>query len=62
MPERAGFNLVEWGYPVLLATLGQALVASILLILLPLLALRRAPPARNVGRNRASGWCSTSPP
>lgn len=44
MPERAGFNLVEWGYPVLLATLGQALVASILLILLPLLALRRAPP------------------
>ncbi|MGZ8496641.1 MAG: SAM-dependent methyltransferase, partial [Candidatus Binatia bacterium] len=44
MPERAGFNLVEWGYPVLLATLGQALVASILLILSPLLALRRAPP------------------
>ena len=43
LPERAGFNLVEWGYPVLLATLGQALVASVLLILSPLLALRRAP-------------------
>jgi Spermine/spermidine synthase domain len=43
MPERAGFNLVEWGYPVLLATLAQALVASIVLILLPLLLLRRTP-------------------
>jgi hypothetical protein len=43
MPERAGFNLVEWGYPILLATLAQALVASIVLILLPLLLLRQAP-------------------
>ena len=41
LPERAGFNLVEWGYPVLLTTLAQALVASIMLILLPLVALRR---------------------
>ena len=43
LPEHAGFNLVEWGYPVLLATLAQAIVASGVLILLPLLALRRAP-------------------
>jgi hypothetical protein len=34
---------VEWGYPVLLATLAQAAVASVVLVLLPLLALRRAP-------------------
>jgi hypothetical protein len=39
LPERAGFNLVEWGYPVLLATLAQAIAASVGLVLLPLLAL-----------------------
>ena len=50
LPERAGFNLVEWGYPVLLATLAQAAVASVVLVLLPLLALRRAP-----GQPRAAG-------
>jgi hypothetical protein len=43
MPERAGFNLVEWGYPVLLATLAQAIIAGVVLILLPLSALRRPP-------------------
>jgi spermidine synthase len=39
--DHGGLNLVEWGYPVLLATLGQAAAASTVLILLPLLALRR---------------------
>ena len=41
MPHRSGFNLIEWGYPVLLATLAQAIVASTVLILLPLAAWRR---------------------
>jgi SAM-dependent methyltransferase len=41
MPNRSGFNLIEWGYPVLLATLAQAIVASTVLILLPLVARRR---------------------
>ena len=50
LPERAGFNLVEWGYPVLLATLAQALIASVVLILLPLLALRRHPGSARGGR------------
>jgi hypothetical protein len=36
MPERAGLNLIDWGYPVLLATIGQALIASSILITLPL--------------------------
>ncbi len=39
--HQGGLNLIEWGYPVLLATLAQALVASVVLILLPLLAFRR---------------------
>jgi hypothetical protein len=41
MPHRGGFNLIEWGYPVLLATLAQAIVISTVLILLPLAARRR---------------------
>jgi hypothetical protein len=41
MPNRSGFNLIEWSYPVLLATLAQAIVASSVLILLPLAARRR---------------------
>lgn len=39
-PERSGVNLVEWGYPVVAATLLQAGVASAVLILLPLAAFR----------------------
>ncbi len=34
--ERGGVSLMEWGYPVLVATLAQATLAGILLILLPL--------------------------
>ena len=54
-PERAALNMVEWGYPLLLATLVQALVASLLLIAAPLLALRQregpaAPAATEKGR------------
>ncbi len=34
--------LLEWGYPVLIATLIQATAAGVLLILLPLLVTRGA--------------------
>jgi len=34
--ERGGLGLLEWGYPVLVATLAQAVIASVVLILLPL--------------------------
>jgi SAM-dependent methyltransferase len=37
LKEQGGLPLLEWGYPVLVATLAQALLASLLLILLPLL-------------------------
>lgn len=46
LPEIAGLKgsggapLIEWGYPILVATLAQAVAASALLILLPLVALR----------------------
>lgn len=38
--DRGGLNLIEWGYPVILATLAQAIVVGAALILLPLIALR----------------------
>lgn len=37
-----GMGLLEWGYPVLLATLVQAAIASMLLIIMPLLIIRSA--------------------
>ena len=39
--ERGGLPLLEWGYPLLVATLVQALVLGAVLILLPLRRLRR---------------------
>jgi SAM-dependent methyltransferase len=55
LKDRGGLPLLEWGYPVLIATLAQALAASVLLILLPLAAVARradggAPPALSVVR------------
>jgi hypothetical protein len=41
--ERGGMSLMEWGYPILVATLVQALVAGVVLILLPLALSRRLP-------------------
>jgi len=41
LKERGGLPLLEWGYPVLIATLVQAVAASVLLILLPLVVLAR---------------------
>ncbi len=49
MRAAGGIPLVEWGYVILLATLVQALLASALLILLPLTALRGAAPAGSRG-------------
>ncbi len=51
---QGGMPLLEWGYLVLVATLLQALLASAVLILLPLFALRRRPgaAARTIGRGR----------
>ena len=39
--SRGGMPLLEWGYLVLVATLVQAVLASVVLILLPLAALKR---------------------
>jgi hypothetical protein len=39
--SQGGLAQVEWGYPTLVVTLLQAIVASVLLILLPLLVFRR---------------------
>jgi SAM-dependent methyltransferase len=49
--ERGGAGLIEWGYPVLAATLLQALIAGSLLILLPLTAT-----ARNWPRGHGKRW------
>jgi len=55
---QGGMPLLEWGYLVLVATLLQALLVSVALILLPLLVLRRrrsAAPAA-AGRWRVCGY------
>lgn len=41
LSSRGGMPLLEWGYLILVATLVQAVLASIVLILLPLVVLRR---------------------
>ncbi|HSV59580.1 MAG TPA: SAM-dependent methyltransferase [Variovorax sp.] len=42
LKDRGGLPLLEWGYPVLVATLAQALLASLLLIALPMAWVARA--------------------
>ena len=49
MPAGGGLALIEWGYVVLLAALAQAVLVSLVLILLPLSALRRLGPTRRSG-------------
>ncbi len=46
LKERGGLPLLEWGYPVLIATLIQAAATGALLILVPLLFIRRAAVSR----------------
>ena len=43
--QQGGLPLLDWGYPVLVATLVQALIVSVALILLPLRFLKRDPEA-----------------
>ena len=53
LKERGGLPLLEWGYPVLIATLIQAVVAGALLILLPLLFTGGPATGSAVGLTRA---------
>jgi SAM-dependent methyltransferase len=50
LKERGGLPLLEWGYPVLVASLAQALLVSPILILLPLWMSRRGPSDSSVPR------------
>ena len=47
--DQGGLPLMEWGYPILLAILVQALLASLIFILLPILWLKKQ---QGVGRGR----------
>jgi hypothetical protein len=49
LKDKGGLPLIEWGYPVLVATLAQAMLASLLLVLLPL-ALRGRVPEEDASR------------
>ena len=49
LKSQGGLPLLDWGYPVLIATLVQATGAALLLIVVPLLAIRRQAPARQSG-------------
>ena len=53
LKEQGGLPLLEWGYPVLIVTLLQAALASLLLILAPLPRLKAS---RAVGRWRVAGY------
>lgn len=48
--KRGGAGLIEWGYLILIATLVQALVAGVILILLPLWFSKRTWPTRTGAR------------
>ena len=52
---RSGAALIEWGYPILFATLVQAMLLSVVLILLPL-RLRRRDVARSPDRWRVMAY------
>ncbi len=52
--ERGGVSLMEWGYPVLVATLIQAAVIGVALILLPLVLAGKRLPRR--GRGTVLGY------
>ncbi len=55
---QGGMPLIEWGYLVLIATLAQALLASAVLILLPLWMLRRQTAATRGQIGRTIGYFS----
>ncbi|MFO7640300.1 MAG: SAM-dependent methyltransferase [Candidatus Competibacteraceae bacterium] len=54
LKDRGGLALLDWGYPVVIATLVQALVASFALTLLPLWLFRRREPTAGRGAGRVA--------
>ncbi|MDH4284712.1 MAG: SAM-dependent methyltransferase [Gallionellaceae bacterium] len=54
--ELGGMPLLEWGYPILAATLLQAALASAVLIALPLWLARKKELAGTSGKYRAAGY------
>lgn len=54
--ELGGMPLLEWGYPILAATLMQAVLASTVLILLPLWLVRKKALAESGGRGHAGSY------
>ncbi len=48
--HRGGAGLIEWGYLILVATVVQAIIAGLLLVLLPLARVRRSWPATTTRR------------
>lgn len=57
LKAQGGLSMLEWGYPVLIATLLQAGVAAVLLILLPLWLARRRSRSAVPGRFEARVVC-----
>ncbi len=58
LKDRGGLPLLEWGYPLLVATLAQALLASLVLIIVPLwvMELRREKTAQPAISRVRVGW------
>ncbi|GLC92809.1 hypothetical protein Tamer19_22170 [Cupriavidus sp. TA19] len=56
LKSQGGLPLLEWGYPVLVATLLQATAAALLLIVVPLRILRRRTPVATGGSQRPHAW------
>lgn len=56
LKEMGGLPLLEWGYPILVATLLQALAASVLLILLPLWLMRKNVQEGAIRRGHAGAY------
>lgn len=57
LKDRGGLPLLEWGYPLVVATFAQALLVSAVLILLPLVWSHRAKPEdRRAGRLRTAAY------
>jgi hypothetical protein len=58
LKDRGGLPLLEWGYPLLVATLAQALLASLVLLIVPLwvMELRREKTAAPAVSRLRVGW------
>ncbi len=56
LKELGGLPLLEWGYPILVATLLQALLVSAVLVLLPLWVARKKELTGSIGRGHAGSY------